>query len=83
MSDTGGEPVECRRCGERLVEGLTPDEVVARGGRRIRFRRRTDFVMCERCFALYRIGDLRAGRVEPLSDEDLLSAGDATPAEHN
>ena len=83
MSDAGSTAVSCRRCGETLVEALTPDEVVARGGRRIRFRRHTDFVMCDRCFALYRIGDLRAGRVEPLSDEDLLSAGEATPEEES
>lgn len=69
----------CRRCGEPLLESLTPDEVVTLGGRAVRFRRKTDFVMCRRCYALYRVGDLREGRVEPVSDEDLLSGGDATP----
>ena len=79
MSEQEGPPLDCSRCGQRLVLELNADEVVTLGGRRMRFRRHTDFVICPRCFELYRIGDLRAGRIEPVSDEDLISAGEATP----
>jgi hypothetical protein len=76
---SGGAAPTCGRCGASLVEALTPDEVVLIGGKRIRFRRKTDFVACPRCMALYRVGDLRQGRAEQVTDRELLARGEGSP----
>jgi hypothetical protein len=71
-------PPPCAVCGASLLESLTPGEAVALGGARVRFRRNTDFVMCPECFALYRIGDLRAGVAVPVTEEDLLEQNEGS-----
>ena len=53
--------VRCR-CGAPLVEEITDEGVKPVGGEPIRFRRTTDFVICQVCHSMYRIDDLRAGR---------------------
>ena len=64
-------------CGHVLLESVTPHEVIAFGGQRLRFERHTDFVVCQGCMTLYRIADLRVGRAIPLTDRDLLRQGEA------
>jgi hypothetical protein len=71
----------CGVCGKTLVEAITSHEVVAVGGRRVRFERHTDFVMCPHCMAMYRITDLRAGRVIPVEDEELRPGEDTAQEE--
>lgn len=68
-------------CGHALLEAVTPHEVVAFGGQRLRFERHTDFVVCPGCMTLYRIEDLRAGRAIPVTDQDLIRANEATREE--
>jgi hypothetical protein len=68
----------CGVCGQTLVEAITSHEVVAVGGRRVRFERHTDFVMCPHCMTMYRITDLRAGRVVPVTDTEIRR-GESTP----
>lgn len=75
MSDTPGGALRCARCGESLAESGAPGEFTTAGGRSLRFRRKTDFVVCPRCMALYRAGDLHEGRVRPISDDELLQGG--------
>jgi hypothetical protein len=71
-------PPPCAVCGSDLLESLTRDEAVALGGSRVRFRRDTDFVMCPKCFTLYRIGELREGQAVPVTDADLLAQNEAS-----
>jgi hypothetical protein len=73
----------CDVCGETLVEAITPHEVVAVGGRRVRFERHTDYVMCPHCMTMYRITDLRAGHVVPVTDTELMQQREATESEEN
>jgi hypothetical protein len=73
------EPPPCVVCGSGLLEALTPREVIALGGSRLRFQRNTDFVLCPKCFTLYRIGDLREGRAIPITDDELLAQNEAFP----
>ena len=77
MSEASG-PQFCAACGHTMLEGLTPEEVITLGGRRYRFRRHSDFVVCSHCFTLYRAVDLHRGRVVPVTDEDLLGQDEAT-----
>lgn len=78
MTAEGREPPHCVRCGEPLLQAITPDGVVTLGGRRVRFRRNTDFVVCDRCLSLYRVRDLQEGRMVPVGDDELLERGEAT-----
>lgn len=73
------EPPPCVECRHALLEAVTPHEVVAFGGQRLRFERQTDFVVCPGCMTLYRIEDLRAGRAIPVTDQDLIQRQEATP----
>jgi hypothetical protein len=73
------ETPHCAVCHELLVLSVNPEEVVTIGGQRIRFRRHTDFVACQRCHSLYRVNDLRSGRRLPLTDADLVASGEAVP----
>jgi hypothetical protein len=72
------ETPHCARCRELLALSVYPEEVVTVGGQRIRFRRHTDFVSCRRCHSLYRVESLREGRVDPVTDRELLATGEAT-----
>ena len=56
----------CAVCGAPLVEAVTGDAIVTFDGQRIPFKRHTDFVMCQECQAMYRVEDLRVGRVLPV-----------------
>ena len=79
MSASGPlEPPPCVVCGHVLLESVTPHEIIAFGGQRLRFERHTDFVVCQGCMTLYRIEDLRVGRAIPLTDRDLIREGEAT-----
>ncbi|MGH2723537.1 MAG: hypothetical protein ACRDI0_04585 [Actinomycetota bacterium] len=72
MSDAPGGAMLCAVCGESLGESAAPGELVTIGGRSLRFRRKTDFVVCPRCMALYRARDLLEGKVRSVSDQELL-----------
>ncbi len=78
MSEGERRVPHCVRCGTSLLEAVTPDDISV-GGRQMRFRRKTDFVVCPRCMALYRAADLHEGKVVPLTDEDLASGGETVP----
>lgn len=80
MSDAPGATLPCARCGVSLLAGVSPGEVITVGGRRLGFRRTTDFIVCQRCLALYRVRDLSEGRVIPVTDTELLSQGEAADA---
>jgi hypothetical protein len=54
-------------CGEPLAEDVDDRGVVTVEGLAVAFRRRTDYVLCCMCLAFYRVGDLRIGRVRPLT----------------
>ena len=75
MNDTGAVP-RCVECGEPLAQAITPDEVVTLKGHTVRFRRHTDFLLCQTSMTLYRVNDVRAGRIVPVTDKDLMEAGD-------
>lgn len=81
MSDAPEGALPCAVCQVSLLEGMSPGEVVTIGGRRLRFQRKTDFIVCQRCLALYRVQDLSEGRVVPVSDAELLSGGHAFEAD--
>lgn len=54
-------------CGEPLADGVNDRGVVTVEGLAVAFRRRTDYVLCCMCLSFYRVGDLRIGRVRPLT----------------
>lgn len=54
-------------CGEPLADDVDDRGVVTVEGLAVAFRRRTDYVLCCMCLAFYRVADLRAGRVRPLT----------------
>ena len=60
-------------CGHPLAGAVSPDGVTMPDGEYMRFRRRTDYLMCVECLRLYRVRDLGAGVVKPLSELDLLA----------
>lgn len=76
MSDNGGAP-KCVECGEPLAKAITPDDVITLRGHRVRFRRHTDFLLCQTSMTLYRITDIREGKIVPVSDEQLVKEGEA------
>jgi hypothetical protein len=79
---SGSSPFEappCVVCGHALLEAVTPHDVVAFGGQRLRFERHTDFVLCPGCMTLYRIEDLRSGRAIPVTDRELIRSNEASP----
>jgi hypothetical protein len=57
-------------CGQPLAEAVTPEGVVLPGGEQVRFRRTTDYVICNACLRMYRATDLVEGRVEPLGEDE-------------
>lgn len=69
--------LRCTVCSVSLAAAVSPNDVVTVGGTRVRFRRETDFIVCQRCLALYRARDLREGRVVPVTDTELLAEADA------
>jgi hypothetical protein len=79
VSDATEGALPCARCGQSLAERRAPDEFVAADGRSFRFRRKTDFVVCPNCMALYRARELHEGRVRPVSDQELLRGEDVEP----
>ncbi len=60
-------------CGHSLASAVTPEGVTLHDGTYLRFRRRTDYMMCGQCLRLYRTRDLGTGNVKPLSEIDLLA----------
>lgn len=68
------KPVRCRRCGSVLASAVTDRTVVTTKGINVPFRRETDYVSCPECMALYRVVDLREGRVIPVTDTGLISS---------
>jgi hypothetical protein len=75
MNDTGGAP-RCVECGEPLARAITPEDVITLKGHTVRFRRHTDFLLCQKSMTLYRITDVRAGNIVPVTDKELVEAGD-------
>jgi hypothetical protein len=59
-------PVSCTECGAPLASRVLPDGVVTVGDLSVPFRRETDFVVCERCLATFRIEDVRDGLSRPV-----------------
>lgn len=59
-------PVPCPACGAPLASRVLPDEVVTVGDLRVPFRRDTDFLVCERCLATFRVEDVRDGLARPI-----------------
>jgi hypothetical protein len=53
-------PVHCRSCGALLLEGTDATGVTLVGGEYIRFKRKTDYVVCPECMAVYPAEDLLA-----------------------
>jgi hypothetical protein len=68
-------------CGEPLADGVNDRGVVTVEGLAIAFRRRTDYVMCCMCLAFYRVGDLRIGRVRPLTLMEIKFLNEIESAE--
>lgn len=56
----------CTECGSPLAAGVLPDGVVTVDDLSVSFRRETDFVVCERCFATFRAEDVRDGVPRPV-----------------
>jgi hypothetical protein len=73
-SSGSGSPLRCRQCGSVLASAVTDRTVVTTTGLQVSFRRDTDFVSCPECMALYRVVDLREGRVIPVTDTGLISS---------
>ncbi|HEX5949241.1 MAG TPA: hypothetical protein VFZ45_06730 [Actinomycetota bacterium] len=59
-------PVSCTECGAPLASGVLPDGVVTVGEVAVPFRRETDFLLCQRCLATYRVEDVRDGLPRPV-----------------
>lgn len=66
MSDPQVMPVSCTECGAPLASGVLPDGVVTVGEVAVPFRRETDFLLCQRCLATYRVEDVRDGLPRPV-----------------
>ena len=62
----GAMPVSCTECGARLASRVRPDGAVTVGELTVPFRRETDFLLCERCLATFRVGDVRDGLPRPV-----------------
>ncbi len=62
--------IACPACGERLLDELGPDTVKVEG-ERFRLRRGSDYVACESCGSVHRVGALRAAAAArgDLTDE--------------
>ena len=56
----------CTECGALLASRVLPDGVVVLGDLSVPFRRETDFVLCDRCLATFRAGDVRFGKLRPV-----------------
>jgi hypothetical protein len=68
-------------CGEPLADDVNDRGVVTVEGLAIAFRRRTDYVMCCMCLVFYRVGDLRIGRVRPLTLMEIKFLNEIESAE--
>jgi uncharacterized protein with PIN domain len=56
----------CTECGASLASRVLPGEVVTVGDISLVFRRTTDFLVCERCLATFRVEDVRDGYPLPV-----------------
>jgi len=56
----------CTECGGALAARILGDEVVTVGDVSVAFRRDTDYLVCEGCFATFRVQDVRAGHALPV-----------------
>jgi len=63
--------LRCVVCGEQLVRSISEDAVVTPSGHHVIFRRHTDYVLCPVSQTLYRVTDLREGKLRPLTDAEL------------
>jgi len=66
VSPTAMLAPRCTECGSPLAARVLPEVVVTVGDLSVPFRRETDFVLCERCLATYRIEDVRDGFSRPV-----------------
>lgn len=67
MSGPPAHPTpRCTECGAALASRVLPGEVVTIGDLSVVFRRTTDFLICERCLATFRVGDVRDGHPLPV-----------------
>lgn len=74
-----------------LLEGTDSTGVTIVGGEYIRFKRKTDFVVCPECLSVYKAGDLLASedfeeeeptpaeKLERLVESELDAGPDAAP----
>jgi hypothetical protein len=58
MTDSFAD-VRCPGCGASLAVSLRPDGSITTSDLTVTFRRRTDFVVCDRCLVSHRVDDLR------------------------
>jgi uncharacterized protein with PIN domain len=65
-SPTDAPAPRCTECGTPLVSRMLPEGTVVIGDLKVPFRRETDFVLCERCLATFRIEDVRDGLARPV-----------------
>lgn len=79
-SPAAAEALACA-CGEPLADGVNDRGVVTVEGLAVAFRRRTDYVMCCMCLSFYRVGDLRVGRVKPLTLMEIKFLNEIESAE--
>jgi uncharacterized protein with PIN domain len=56
----------CTECGSPLAVRVLAEGVVTVGDLSVPFRRETDFVLCERCLATFRVEDVRDGLSRPV-----------------
>lgn len=75
-----GQALICR-CGDPLATGVTRDGLVTLEGLAVRFRRRTDYVLCPACLSFYRARDLRDGRLSPLTLMEIKFLNELEAAE--
>jgi hypothetical protein len=67
MTESSRSPqARCTECGGALADRILPDGVVTVGEVSVAFRRETDYLVCERCFATFRVQDVRAGHPLPV-----------------
>jgi hypothetical protein len=59
-------PLRCTECGAPLASRVLPGEVITIGDLSVVFRRTTDFLVCERCLATFRVEDVRDGHPLPV-----------------
>jgi hypothetical protein len=57
---------QCTECDAPLASRILPNGVVTVGETSVAFRRDTDYLVCERCFATFRVQDVRAGHPLPV-----------------